>query len=96
MVPFVIWDNYTKAHGDMGCVSAAYLQTVLFKEYELPMNQFQRFLSDLMEEATDYGLSAWSGEKDHIEIEAERKYRLIQYDLLFGKGYSKELALKLN
>jgi phosphoglycerol transferase MdoB-like AlkP superfamily enzyme len=76
---YFIWSN-KKSAIISGEISANYLSEAAFKISGLPMSTFQQFLDNLRKQGTDLN------QKEELEI-----YKLLQFDMIQGKKYSKEL-----
>lgn len=99
--PLVVWNNYDKEIDYIDSISASFLAPKVMEWAELEAPRYYNFLNIFSEEIPGYtslikldknGALYFKTPK-HIE-ELEESYKMIQYDMLFGKEYSKKLLFE--
>lgn len=95
--PLLVYANFPLQNDDLGMMSPIYFSNMVFDYIGMKKSPFYQFLSRLQEEIPvmkdDLKVNR-DGEK--IDLNAEQKemlkqYQLIQYDLLIGNQYSKDI-----
>ncbi|MBB5150362.1 hypothetical protein [Ureibacillus thermosphaericus] len=98
--PLVVWNNFDKEIDEIGAISSSFLAPKIMEWAELDSPSYYSFLSNFSKLLPGYtSVVKLSGEGDLFTetpkelSEKEYIYQLIQYDLLFGKQYSKDVIL---
>lgn len=99
-VPFVVWSNYDDSSRNLGLMEAGELLPSVFEQYNIHSNRFWNFIQDVkdvyaasdamivVDKTNQYTeLSAMTEEQKEVY----EKYRLLQYDYIWGKRYAAEL-----
>lgn len=87
---YFIWSN-KGAKKSAGDLSANYLAEAAVSATNLPKSDFQRFLTDLRADVPVFDRSFNQENKDEKIKEKVTTYQLLQYDMLQGQQYAKEL-----
>lgn len=92
--PFVVWSNYEEIDAELGSISSAQLLPAVFELYGLKQPLWFDFLNDVNEILPGLTLSVvahtdgtYSSEMTEKESEIFQKYKLLQYDYLYGEQY---------
>lgn len=95
LTPLVIWNNYGNKKQDIGIINASYLGPYVMDFGNMKMPTYFDFLNQLHQDLPSYirglkvGFDGSLEEKVSNEEEILRqKHWMLQYDLIFGKGYS--------
>lgn len=93
----LVYANFPLQNDDLGMVSPIYFSNMVFDYIGINKSPFYQFLSKLQEEIPvlkdDLKVNR-DGEKINLNAEQKemlKQYQLIQYDLLIGKQYSKDI-----
>ncbi|WP_336770140.1 LTA synthase family protein [Bacillus bombysepticus] len=95
--PLLIYANFPLPNDDLGMKSPIYFSNMVFDYIGIKKSPFYRFLSELQEEIPvlkdDLKVDRDGNEIDLNKDQREmlKQYQLVQYDLLVGKQYSKDI-----
>lgn len=96
--PFFIYANFDMDRKELGTVSPAFISPVLFEVAGLEMTPYIHFLQKVQKEIPGLMVNIKIGSDDQLieNLSEEQQelldiYNLIQYDLLVGKQYTKDL-----
>lgn len=96
--PLVLWSNYKTIEQAKSVLSPSFLAPLIFEAANLEMPKYYKFLKDFSDKLPGYTKTVKvSADNTHSEKtpdrynDLEKIYELIQYDLLFGKQFSKEI-----
>lgn len=84
-VPFVVWDNFSRAKQGEIHMNASFLGPFLLEKYDFPQTKMMKYLNELL--AEDKSLISMKEEVSELSIEELSKYEMLQYDQLFGERY---------
>ncbi len=95
--PLVVWNNFTDEKIELPSISPSFLGPHILDLAQIEKPLYYRFLEEFSEQMPGYTASVKNdtdGKLYKLTPEAvkplEDTYERLQYDLLFGKGYSKE------
>lgn len=95
--PLAIWSNYGAEIPDMGTISPSFLAPVIFDLAGIEKPLYYSLLENFQKEMPGYTSDVKIDAKGNLykvtpdsAEDVKRAYELIQYDLLFGKQYSRE------
>lgn len=98
-VPFLVWSNYNNDSENAGIMEMGELLPTVFEKYNIKSTEFWKYLLELKNcyRAADASVvvSEDQSYRDISEMSEEEasmreKYRMLQYDYIFGKQYAKE------
>ena len=95
--PFVLWNNYNIKPEDAGIMNTHYIAPYVLGHSEMEMPKYFRFLLQLKEEVPAYTSFVSLDEKGSPRVLPSKAMKLrkqdhwlLQYDVMFGKGYMKK------
>ena len=95
--PLVFWKNFGDQVSNPEVLSPAFLSPIIFENAGLEMPKYYQFLKSFSTELPGYTSSVkvdsngeLYGDTPEELLDLEAMYEMIQYDLLFGKQYSKK------
>lgn len=101
--PLVAWNNYGKEIDSVGSISTFYLAPKILEWAELAKPKYYQFTEAFSEKLPGYtNIVKMDGEGNLMVktpeqyIELEKQFKLLQYDLFFGKRYSVEEMFKVD
>jgi len=101
LTPLVIWNNYENKKQDIGVINASYLGAYVMEFGNMKMPRYFNFLNQLHQDLPAYmkGLRiGFDGSLDETVSNEEEILRqehwMLQYDLIFGKGYSEGMLFE--
>lgn len=86
-VPFVTWNNFSTTKQNLR-LSANFMGTYALQLAQKSGSRMTDFLSDLMQKGSDVVIHQDYSSQEKLTSTEENQYKLLQYDLLFGKEYS--------
>jgi len=89
-VPFVTWNNFSATKQDLS-LSSSFLGTYALQLARKPGSPMTDFLSKLMQNDSDVVINQDYKSQEKITPTEVDQYKLLQYDLMFGKNYSNQL-----
>ncbi|MDR1815275.1 MAG: LTA synthase family protein [Clostridiales Family XIII bacterium] len=90
--PFFIYSNFKQEKESLGSVSPNYITPMFFDWLGARMTPWDYLLDEVRDDVPVLTAPYWS-EDPPPETEAYLDYRLIQYDVMEGEGWSRELGL---
>ncbi|MCL2493557.1 MAG: LTA synthase family protein [Clostridiales bacterium] len=90
--PFFIYSNYDKTEKDIGAVSPNYISTIALDYLNAKKTPWD-YLTDDLKTTTPILTAAYWSVTTPPDTEALRDYRMIEYDVMDGKGYSREMGM---
>ncbi len=89
-VPFVAWNNFSTTKQNLN-LSSNFLGSYALQLAQKSGNYMTDFLSNLMKSGSDVIIKQDFLDQKTITPTEEAQYKLLQYDLLFGKDYANQL-----
>jgi phosphoglycerol transferase MdoB-like AlkP superfamily enzyme len=93
--PLLFLNNMNLGNEDLGAVSPIYLAPMILKMSNMPLNAYYTLLDSLHEQIPD--LNFYTMKKERLSKEQTQllhDYEMIQYDMLIGKQYAKDILFK--
>jgi len=90
--PFFIYSNYDKTEKDIGSVSPNYIATITLDYLNAKKTPWD-YLVDDVKATTPILTAAYWSISPPPDTEALRDYRMIEYDIMDGKGYSRGMGM---
>ena len=96
--PFVAWNNYNLQKQDMGVINAHYLAPQVLDSMGVELPRYFDYLLELSKEIPAYSNYVYLDKEGKAQLHAPQEIKekkqqhwLLQYDMMFGKQYGKEL-----
>jgi hypothetical protein len=86
-VPFVIWDNYLENRENDLCMSTNFMPAYILNMVGISKGSFMEYLFGIYERGLKIIPNIGFYEELEIDGNSINEYKLLQYDLLFGKRY---------
>ncbi|MFB5086089.1 LTA synthase family protein [Psychrobacillus sp. PGGUH221] len=97
--PLAVWNNYSMEIPNVGSISPSFLAPKILEWSSLSLPSYYSFINEFSEVMPGYTYTVKLDSKGNLfeySPESLRKledyYKLIQYDILFGEQYSKEMG----
>ncbi|MFJ8457665.1 LTA synthase family protein [Lysinibacillus xylanilyticus] len=101
--PLVVWNNYGKQISNLNSISSSFLPSKIIEWAELKSPLYFNFLNDFYNEIPGYTSLVKVNNDGSLSLEIpeskkslEEMYQTLQYDMMFGDRYSKNVLFKID